>query len=270
MGSRYLLDLADVARRAGPVIEMEGWQHNARGSGGYDNGLPNHIIVHHTASPPSSDGFGDANYCCYGHPDSPVGNLYLSRTGTIYVMAGGAANTNGTGSDPCGVTPDDSMNSQSIAIEAANEGTGEEWNDVQLDVYERLVTNLCLAYGIPVGRVHSHFEWAPSRKIDPAGPARYATGGNMWDMDAFRAKVAYLMVPNTEDDEMSAATLWRPQGYLNTFLIGAGSTMQVSEAVFNSLVERGVPYVVEGHQQMLETCLFQTGLTMADMIPGGT
>lgn len=68
---------------------------------------------------------------------------------------------------------------------------------------------------------------------------------------------------------MSAATMWRPQGYLNVFLIGAGSTVNVSPATADSLTARGVPTIVEAHAQMLETCLFQTGLTMADMVPGG-
>jgi hypothetical protein len=75
--------------------------------------------------------------------------------------------------------------------------------------------------------------------------------------------------PPSEDDDMTAATLWRPQGYLNVFLIGAGSTMNVSPAVADSLTVRGVPTIVEAHPQMLEICLYQTGLTEADLIPGG-
>ena len=62
MGTRYLTDLADVCRRTGyPVIEVDGWQSRARGSGGYDSSRPNHIMVHHTASGPSSDGWDDVN-----------------------------------------------------------------------------------------------------------------------------------------------------------------------------------------------------------------
>ena len=187
MGSRYLTDLADVCRRTGlPVIEVDGWQQRARGSGGYDAGRPNHVIIHHTASGPSSDGWPDVNYCCFGDDDSPIGNLYLSRDGTVYVMAGGASNTNGSGQDPCGITPDDSMNSHSIAIEAGNNGTGEPWPDAQQDAYLALVSALLEAYGIPAGQVHSHAEWAPGRKVDPAGPSRWAYGSATWDEDAFR------------------------------------------------------------------------------------
>ena len=54
MGDRYLTDLADVARAAGwPVIEVDGWQSRARGSGGFNAGKPDHVMAHHTASGPS-------------------------------------------------------------------------------------------------------------------------------------------------------------------------------------------------------------------------
>ena len=116
-------------------------------------------------------------------------NLYLARNGDVYVCAGGATNTNGSGHDPCGVTPDDSMNSHAIGIEAGNNGTGEQWPTVQQDAYVTMIQALCDHYGIPVERVHSHFEYAPDRKIDPAGNSRYASGGNKWDMDAFRGDI---------------------------------------------------------------------------------
>lgn len=194
---RYLTDLAEVCRRSGyPVIEVESWPTRGRGgaggdqTAGYESGAPNHIIVHHTASGPSSDGWPDVNYCCYGNQDAPVGNLYLARTGEIYVMAGGASNTNGSGHDTCGLVSDDNMNAKSIAIEAGNGGTGEPWAEPQQDSYVRLVAELGAAYGIGVGQVHAHFEWAPGRKIDPAGESRYAVGSAMWNMDQFRGDVA--------------------------------------------------------------------------------
>jgi hypothetical protein len=212
MGARYLTDLADVCRSSGyPVIEVDDWVNRARGSGGYDPGYPNHVIVHHTASGPGSDGWPDVNYCCYGNPDSPVGNLYLARTGDIYVMAAGAANTNGTGADPCHLVPDDGMNSRSLAIEAGNGGTGEPWPDIQQAAYVALCRVLCDAYGIGNGQIHSHAEWAPSRKIDPAGQSAYATGAAIWDMDAFRADVAHTEEDDPVTDEdiaRIAAAVW--------------------------------------------------------------
>jgi N-acetylmuramoyl-L-alanine amidase/Glycosyl hydrolases family 25 len=190
MGSRYLTDLAEVCRRTGyPVIEVDDWPHRARGSGGFDSGRPNHVMAHHTASGPSSDGWPDVNYCTFNDSDAPLCNLYISRNGTIYVCAGGATNTNGSGSDPCGTTNDDSMNSSAIGIEAGNNGTGEAWPADQTNCYVKLSDELCSAYGIPAARVHSHFEWAPERKKDPAGPSPWASGSSMWNMDAFRDDV---------------------------------------------------------------------------------
>jgi hypothetical protein len=191
MGSRYLTDLASVVRAAGITVQEEpGWATRARSSGGYNSELPNHVMAHHTASNPSSDGQADVNYCCYGSENRPVANLYLSRSGKVWVMAAGATNTNGQGHDPCGATNDDSMNSAAIGIEAANTGTGETWPTAQQDVYLRLVKALCDRYGIPNGRIHAHSEWAPDRKIDPAGQSRYASGGAKWNMAAFRSDVA--------------------------------------------------------------------------------
>jgi hypothetical protein len=186
MGARYLTDLADVCRRTGwPVIEVDGWPQRARGSGGYDGGRPNHVMIHHTASGPDSDGWPDVNYCTFGDEDAPLCNLYLARDGTIYVCAGGATNTNGSGSDPCYVTADDSMNSSAIGVEAGNGGTGEPWPADQQVAYADLCDALCDAYGIGIEQIHGHAEWT-SRKVDPAGPSDWADGADTWDMDAFR------------------------------------------------------------------------------------
>ena len=188
MGDRYLTDLADVLAAAGlDVWETDGWRNRARGSGGYNPAAPGHVMVHHTASGPGSDGWDDVNYMTYSHPDAPLCNLYVDRGGGWYVCAAGATNTNGTGSDPCGHIADDSMNTDAIGIECGNNGVGEPWPTVQLDALLVGVGALTAAYGIPIARVHGHVEWAPSRKIDPAGPPRYATGPATWDLDAFRA-----------------------------------------------------------------------------------
>lgn len=202
MGDRYLTDLADVCRSAGlTVVEVDGWQSRARGSGGYNPGLPSHVMIHHTASGAGSDGWPDVNYCTFSDDDAPLCNLYLDRAGTVYVCAGGATNTNGSGQDPCGITPDDSMNSAAIGLEAGNNGSGEHWPDAQLDSYLALVVALCGHYAIPNHRVHGHAEWAPQRKVDPAGPPRYAVGADTWDMDAFRGDCAAgPPAPQPEED----------------------------------------------------------------------
>jgi len=220
MGSRYLTDLADVCARTGfPVLALDGWQTRARGSGGYNSGLPNHLMAHHTASGPYQDGWPDANYCTFGSGDAPLCNLYLSRVPEIYVCAAGATNTNGSGQDPCAIVADDSMNSAAIGIEAGNDGVGEPWPERMLDCYVALCRVLCDAYGIAAGSIHAHFEWT-SRKIDPAGPARYASGSASWDMDRFRGDVAGTApgptppqppnpTPDDEEDAMLFDGFWQ-------------------------------------------------------------
>jgi hypothetical protein len=197
VGSLYLLDLPTVLRAAGlTVYEVDGWQTRARGSGGYEPGRPNHVMTHHTASPASADGWDDVNYCTFHDDDAPLCNLYINREGKWWVCAAGATNTNGSGHDPCGFTPDDSMNSHAIGIEAGNNGVGETWPNVQLDSYLKACRALCDAYGIPDSRIHAHHEWAPTRKTDPAGPPRYQHGGGpspiSWTMSEFRADVDSL------------------------------------------------------------------------------
>ena len=175
MGSRYLTDMAATLRAAGLNVQEEpGWTTRARGSGGFESGRPTHIMCHHTASGSSSDGQSDVNYMCYGSSDEPIANLYLSRSGKIWVMAAGATNTNGKGG-PLDNVPLDSMNSYAIGIECANNGTGEPYPQAQQEAYAKMARALAQKYGIPNGHIRDHAEWAPGRKCDITGPARWGT-----------------------------------------------------------------------------------------------
>ena len=192
MGSRYLTDLASVLRDGGlRVTEYSGWQTRARGSGGYESGRPTHVMCHHTASPASADGKGDAAYCATGDEDAPLSNILLDRTGLVWVLAAGATNTNGSGKDTWGGgVPENSMNSYAIGIEAGNNGVGEPWPTAQQDAYVQMIRVLCAHYNIPNNHVRSHFEWAPDRKSDPAGQSRWASGSAKWNMNGFRSECA--------------------------------------------------------------------------------
>jgi hypothetical protein len=112
------------------------------------------------------------------------------------VLAAGATNTNGKGGPLDGV-PADSMNTHAIGVEA-NGGYGEAWPTVQTDSYTRGVAALMAHYRIDHCR--AHFEWAPDRKIDPAGPSPWATGNASWNMDAFRADLNGGDMPLSDDD----------------------------------------------------------------------
>ena len=221
MGSRYLDSLATVCRSAGLVVhEVDGWEHRARGSGGYDTGRPTHVMVHHTASNPGSDPDGDVAYIATGATDAPLANLYLSRTGEVWVIAGGATNTNGSGSAPWpGGCPDDQMNAHALGVEAANNGVGESWPHVQQVAYVNLCAALCMAYDIDTSLVRSHYEWT-SRKVDVAGQSMYAAGSSSWNMTLFRDDVQAATLPEpptpppedevTEQDKKDiAALVWQ-------------------------------------------------------------
>lgn len=187
-----LTELANVCRRTGyPVIEVQGWQHRVRGGGPYILPAPTHVMMHHTASPPSWDGDKDASYLAVGGQYAPISNLLISRRAWIYVIAAGPTNTNGSGHDSWGGgVPVNGMNARAIGIEMGNNGIGEIWPDEQQDCALKLSAELCRAYNIPSAHVRAHFEWSPGRKIDPYGPCRWNKNQNTyWDMRLFREDV---------------------------------------------------------------------------------
>ena len=191
-GGRMLTDLADVLRSAGRrVEEVDGWQFRSRGGAGYAAAGPVAIIVHHTASGPANDGSDDVRRLTLECDVRPMSNLYLDRSGRWWVCAAGATNTNGKGG-PLGPLPKDSANSRVIGIEAGNDGVGEPWPEIMQDSYVAGVAALADAYRISEVCVYAHHEWAPSRKIDPAGPSRFGSvnAHRSWDMGRFRTAVA--------------------------------------------------------------------------------
>lgn len=157
-----LTGLATVARRTGyPVKEVSGWR--SRGSSAYNR--PKSVIVHHTASGSRSGNAASLNVVTYGRPglSGPLCQLLLARDGTIYVVASGRANHAGR------VSASKYSNSNSIGIEAENNGVGEAWSERQMDAYAKLCRELCDHYGISISNVRGHREVAVprGRKIDP-------------------------------------------------------------------------------------------------------
>ena len=97
------------------------------------------LVVHHTVSN-FTDPADEADFLANRHSVAPVGNLFLDRHGEWWCCAAGATNTNGQGGPRIvsqGVIPEDNGNRTCPAIEAANNGVGEAWPDVQLDSYVR-------------------------------------------------------------------------------------------------------------------------------------
>ena len=63
---------------------------------------------------------------------------------------------------------------------------------------------MCDAYDLdPARDVVAHREWAPDRKIDPAGQSAYADGGASWDMNLFRHDVATCWEDHPPPDELT-------------------------------------------------------------------
>jgi N-acetylmuramoyl-L-alanine amidase len=180
---------------------FKGWETRARKSGGY-NALKG-IVCHHTASATST--VNDTNYMWNNAEFKPVGALYLARDGEVIIGAAGATNCAGAGGPLLtskGTIDKDTANSNTISIEAANAGNGEPWPQIQQETYVALVAALCSYYELDPWRdVFAHFEWAPNRKIDPAGSSRYAVGGNKWDMKRFRDDVKAKVEGSTPEPE---------------------------------------------------------------------
>ena len=119
-----------------------------------------------------------------GRPDlpGPLSQLGFGRDGTWFVIAAGRANHAGKGKLPW--VPQDKGNQFLLGVEAESTGRGD-WTTAQKDSYPRGVAALLRHMGLPADRFAAHKEYAPNRKIDPAG----------WpgDMTGFRALVANIL-----------------------------------------------------------------------------
>lgn len=194
----YLTELANWLRNAGlNVIEYEGWQTRARGSSGYSD-YPLCVMWHHTASPKSWDGQKDADYCTVGDEDAPLANLYIQRSGAVWVCAAGATNTNGSGQAITfsrGTVPENSMNTRAVGVEMGNDGIGEQWPQAQIDAAFLVSNTVNSRLGNQPSDVSTHQFYAPDRKVDPAtcnvaGPWKpeSCTSSGSWDRASVQAE----------------------------------------------------------------------------------
>lgn len=159
------------------VVEKEGWRHRGRPYAF----KPKAIIAHHTASGSTSGNFASEAVVTFGRSDlpGPLCQFLLGRDGTVMIIADGYANHAGEGGPRAGI-PANMGNTYSYGIEAENNGLGEKWTKEQLNAYYRLCAALLVYMGTrDVSKVFGHKEWAPGRKIDPAGI----------NMDGFRSQV---------------------------------------------------------------------------------
>lgn len=178
-----LHDLADAARKSGlTVVELPGWQTRTR-PGSF---APRGVLVHHTGGDSDTRAYVDW-MALQGRSDlpAPLCQLALSRTGVVYVCAGGRANHGGT-AKASGPMPAGDANALYIGIEALNNGS-EGWTATQYAAYVALCAALCEHYGWPATHVRAHRETSVTGKWDP---------GRL-DMDQFRTDIA-----NHQGDDM--------------------------------------------------------------------
>jgi hypothetical protein len=166
-------DLDRAVAASGLVVKVgySGWKTYGHGTPGPVEG----VVCHHTAGPPTGD-TPSLNTCVYGRSDlpGPLCNLFLSRSGQVYLVAAGIGYHAGNTVVPWG------DNNSGIGIEA--EATGvDPWPKAQYDAYAALCKSLQDYYRLPGAHVAGHKEVCspPGRKIDPN-----------FDMNAFRTAVS--------------------------------------------------------------------------------
>lgn len=185
------LDLAEALRSWGlTVYEEPGWRTRGQDLLRDIRG----ILLHHTAGPasgvdPSKRVVRDGRSGLAG----PLAQLYLARDGTWVTIASGLANHAGLGG-PWKNVPQNMGNYHLLGVEAESTGYGD-WTPAQLEAYPRGVAALLADFGLGSDRAVAHKEWAPSRKIDPAG----------WpgDMGGFRSTVNYQMNAGPQGEDMT-------------------------------------------------------------------
>jgi N-acetylmuramoyl-L-alanine amidase len=106
------------------------------------------------------------------------------------------------------------MNTYAVGIEIANNGIGERYPQAQVDAAFAASTTLVARLGLDPGDVCEHYDYAPTRKIDPATAAaidgpwqpRSATSSGTWllaDLIVEHQRRCHAGDVTPEDDEMT-------------------------------------------------------------------
>jgi hypothetical protein len=156
---------------------------------------PTGVLCHHTASPAGTSDHTDISVILAGNGDAPgpISQIYIGRTGTVYLIAAGRANHGGKGIRPGIDSGCADMNAALLGIEAGNNGIGEPWADNMTTAYGRVVLALCQFYAWDIRAVYLHATTGPpsggcNSKIDPAGPWQRQPdiGAATWNLDVWR------------------------------------------------------------------------------------
>lgn len=214
MTYRWLTDLDVALQRWGvPYVEVMDWPTDYTGTGDWrTRGRPAStgqfnpagILCHHTASPVGTSDEADLNAILWGNGSAPgpISQLYIGRTGVVYLVAAGRANHGGQGIRPHVDSGCADMNAALLGIEAGNAGTGaERWSDALIQSYARTVAALAVYYGWTREQVYLHATTGPpgggcNSKIDPAGPwlMQPDIGGATWNLGTWVQYVVDLAI----------------------------------------------------------------------------
>lgn len=175
----------EILRKAGlKVVETDGWYNRGRpaSTGGLN---PAGVLCHHTATKKSTPKSAVLKLLINGRSDlpGPLCHFGLGRDGTVYLIAAGRANHAGKARSSGTVAGGDG-NQLYWAIEAFNDGVGEDWPKVQLDAYVTLCAVICneITHN-SYQTVRGHKETSVTGKIDPT-----------FDMAKHRSRVKAKMV----------------------------------------------------------------------------
>lgn len=216
MGNFYL-PLVDILHGL-PMEVLPNWEFRGRSTGGF-NSPPLGGSAHHTASGSMSD--RDAvNYMTFGSPFAPVANAGIG-VDRIFVMAGGATNTSGTGRSlqmPRGIIPANEANTHSFGIEIINAGVGgDPYPQLQIDLFLEAMIRINEYCGNPGWAAFTH-NWytlldprnpaGSARKIDPARwsdvqgpwiPQDVGNGAGTWSQSSLVAELQRRAEQGEED-----------------------------------------------------------------------
>lgn len=176
-----LVGIGGRLKRAGlDVHAVEGW----RDSSGPGPFTPGGTVFHHTASARTGGNVPSLGLVVQGTSEvsGPLCNILIGRNGRVILVAAGRSNHAGFGGPLRGI-PKDSANMHTIGVEVENDGRGEPWTRELLRAVDTTFTVLLDFVGQGPGRHFGHKEWAPDRKIDPAGVG----------MDADRRRVREML-----------------------------------------------------------------------------
>ena len=238
--------LAAMYRDAGLTVDVLAGAHRRAArlfaSSGYTSAGPRGSDIHHTAQGTGWMDQQSINYLAgFTHPNSYVmANVYPHKdtVGRVTIIAAGPTYTAGKGG-PIGDIPLDRGNNHGWSMECPNNGVGERWPVHLQETMVTLSAGHAEFFGWPVDRGHffAHFEYAPTRKIDPYGPSKYTDYRNeKWGMGRFRYDVElrhaelYSTPPppkEVEDMQVRFTTTNR----LGQFLVGAGMPVHLSAAM---------------------------------------